>query len=416
MADYLQRLYNVTRKALMDGDIKAANARFKTLLDAAPSDIRTLELEGDIAMETERFQKARTAYQRLCDRTDSQEAMGIGAYSLGLVDMAVVEFDSARAHFEEAAVHFEAAQLTSRLKPVYGVLGQVTRELGDLAASADAYQRLTQIGPLEAMNNKEAYQDATLDAEGYRQFGDTLRMLGRLPAAEDALRAAQERFDMLEDDISLAAVLNGLGIVLRLQGQLEGADAYLRDALALNTAMENPDGMSDNYEQLILTCTASSDWTNAEQWTTLAWNADKEIENNDGMHLMDIYFGVIAMAQGQFTHAEKQLVEAYHYFEDCGNPEARIRSGTALAHLYLEMGLFPAASDVASRVLEQAGALGQIEFLALTNNLCAQISKAEGQIDVAQMYWSTALKHMQQLGCGAMILDIENSLSSLEIR
>ncbi len=408
------RVQEIIRLALASDDLKTARAQLKRLQALAPDDLRTIELEGDVALIADNPERARAAYDRLLARTDSPEAQGLGAYSLGLMAMAEGDHPLACERFRDAIAHYERADLPFRLKAVLGAYGQATSELGEFPAAVAAFQRALAMGPHPDPNDSDgAWADADSDAESCRLLADTYRQMGQLAEAEATFRDAIARHEALDDLPGKAHCLDGLGVVMQIAGRYEDAEALHRESLAICEVLDDLEGLSAAYGNLTLLGIHRKDWDGAEAWAREAMRVDQELANDDGLATGQLHLAMIEIERGNLVAAESLLDQARAHYEAHGTPLDHLFVISNSGELHRRQGQLDLADRELTEALRLAEETGYAAGVAKVNDQLALLRKDQGRLDDARALWTLALSQYRALGSPGIIQEIEAHLADL---
>jgi len=226
---------NAAVKHLQSGDISAAEARCRCILETTPNQFAALNLLGAINMHTGRPDVAVDLFRK---STAANPAFFDGHLNLGNALRSVGDLNGAGAAFvsclsiqpDDALLHLS--------------LGSVLLEQGRAEEAATAFRKAVELAPLDANahcnlgNALMASGDLAPAIESFRaalarepqheealtNLGLTLIELGRLEEAASALRS------VVTLTPGVAEAHNNLGVVLRHQRHLEDALATFRTA------------------------------------------------------------------------------------------------------------------------------------------------------------------------------------------
>ena len=230
-----------TWRAEVRNDIAAVQAAMGNLrsaleaLDRAESEAEADEyLAADLALQradlladlndfepaVEFYRKAKAGYAQLDDPAGEAEA----EQGLGDLYLARGDYDAAEESFTQALSVQEslAAARPGALTRI--LLGDVQSLRGDTSIARESYNR--------ALATHQALGDVAAEAATLGALADLEREMGAFQTAADGYRAALDRLEG-KPILSIRWYLHlGLGLALRAQGDLEGAAAELRSAIA----------------------------------------------------------------------------------------------------------------------------------------------------------------------------------------
>jgi tetratricopeptide (TPR) repeat protein len=186
------------------------------------------------------------------------------------------------------------------------------------------------------------------EAEIYKRIGDLCKSLKQPEEGKKALEEALARFRQLEDKVEISHVLNNIGNILFVAGELDLAQSTYEEALALQRELK----------------------LQREIASTL---------NN---------IGGLLVLRSQYDRATRHLTEAVAIKRVLDDPEELARSLNNLAVAYVETGKYQRASDVLAESYEinvQAGKTGE-QLFNLEN--MAAVAMARGE-------WARAMEHCE---------------------
>ena len=230
-----------TWRAEVRSDIAAVQAAMGNLraaleaLDRAESEAEADEyLAADLALQradlladlndfepaVEFYRKAKAGYARLLDPAGEAEA----EQGLGRLYLARGDYNAAEESFTQALAVQESLDDARPGALTRVLLGDVQSLRGDTSLARESYNR--------ALATHQALGDVAAEAATLGALADLERDMGAFQTAADGYRAALDRLEG-KPILSIRWHLHlGLGLALRAQGELEGAAAELRSAIA----------------------------------------------------------------------------------------------------------------------------------------------------------------------------------------
>ena len=175
---------------------------------------------NDFEPAVEFYRKAKAGYAQLHDPAGEAEAeQGLGRLYLAREDYEAAEESFTQAlSVQESLADARPGALTRIL------LGDVQSLRGDTSLARESYNR--------ALATHQALGDVVAEAATLGALADLEREMGAFQTAADGYRAALDRLEG-KPILSIRWHLHlGLGLALRAQGELEGAVAELRSAIA----------------------------------------------------------------------------------------------------------------------------------------------------------------------------------------
>ena len=175
---------------------------------------------NDFEPAVEFYRKAKAGYTQLDDPAGEAEA----EQGLGELYLARGDYDAAEESFTEALSVQESLDdaRPGALTRIW--LGDVQSLRGDMSLARESYNR--------ALATAQVLGDVVAEATALGALADLEREMGAFQSATDGYRAALDRLEG-QPILSIRWYLHlGLGLTLRAQGELEGAAAELRSAIA----------------------------------------------------------------------------------------------------------------------------------------------------------------------------------------
>jgi tetratricopeptide (TPR) repeat protein len=137
----------------------------------------------------------------------------------------------------------------------------------------------------------------------YRQILDTLQ-------AQPSSRQQQA---------GIAVATHNLGIVAQARRQLDQAEDWYRQALAINEDLGNRPGMAINYHQLGIVAQRRGQLDEAEDWYRQALAINEDLGNRPGMASSYHQLGIVAQLRGELDEAEDWYRQSLAIEEDLGD-------------------------------------------------------------------------------------------------
>ena len=202
----------------MDGDLEGAAESLGRALEIRSDDLPTLKRLGEVRLGLGDAAAAREHFQALL-ADDAYAAAGY--FGLGRAAAALGDAGQAVSHFERTL------ELQGDAGIVHHPLGLALSSL-DRSEEAQEHLEMKGSGQVTAPDRlMERLRSLAVSAGAYLKRGNQAMMQGRLGEAEAELRSA------IEADPEAVAAYRNLAIVLRRQGDAEGAIEVLRTAMAI---------------------------------------------------------------------------------------------------------------------------------------------------------------------------------------
>lgn len=181
---------------------------------------------GQLQGALDSYAAALHIWQQVSDRV--QEAMV--RLNIGIVAYELHDYAQAESHLQTAAGLFEAAQATTWLPSVWNELGLVCRDEGRWQEALAHFER--------ALAQRRAEGSEHRAGVILNNIGEVLLLQGELDAAQTAL--AQSLAQMTVHNVRVDALIN-LGLLHLAHGDLAGAEEQSRRALELAQAIDRRD-------------------------------------------------------------------------------------------------------------------------------------------------------------------------------
>lgn len=223
------------------------------------------------------------------------------------------------------------------------------------------------------------------------------------------LAAAREDGDPLGE----AKMLNRIGLAVMNLGQLDDADAYFREALAMWERMDNRYRVAGSLHRLGFVAAARGSPGEAIDWFTRALVAyrDLGVPREVALTLSDL--GDTLTGAGRAAEAMTHLREANSLLAEISDPYNQARVLTRMGRAHEHAGDFAAAADHLQRALQSmrdvGSPVGEAEALAALGSL----AERAGQPDEARRQYSEAEKLLVRLGDRA-VAQIRERLARLD--
>ncbi len=410
MNDRLQDLYGSAMEAIDLEEIIEADEYFQQMLEIAPNDPLTLEVAGDLAKEMGEHDKAEAYYAQMDRFSDRPDVRGRAQMSLGFLCRDKEESDTACDHFRQAIEWFYTIGEVEDCLTCLGAMGEVQFNCGQFRDSVESFRSLLREAEEAEVEGAELY---VIDA--MRQQADGLRFLGELAEAEDLYRRVIARGD--DDDLyfQLANALDGLGVVLQVQGRYEEAEKLHREALRINEKNGDQEGASVNFGNLARLNIHRKNWDQAEHFIRDSLAIDVEEENINGIGFGQLLLAEIECGRGNYEAADKILHKARRLYERHGITDDMASLISKLGYLRRLQGRLDEAETLQMEAKQMAEEMEHTDGIAETLNELAEIRKSQGRIDEARDLWQQSLAVFESLHSLRMIQEVKDSLAKLDL-
>jgi tetratricopeptide (TPR) repeat protein len=188
--------------------------------------------------------------------------------------------------------------------------------------------------------------NAAIEARSLNNVGEAAFSRGDFESALEQFALALEAGGSELPDSDRAVVLHNLGSAARRMGRAEEAEAYYREALAINMREKLWEEAASNYYMLASLEVERGDYAAAMASATLALESDRKVENSVGIGKDYVAMGRIAQRMGD-------PAEALDYFE---RSVFVYRSLSVVAPKLVRKEVILASIDLAIGAAERSGA------------------------------------------------------------
>lgn len=205
--------------------------------------------------------------------------------------------------------------------------------------------------------------------------------------AEEALALFKE----IGDREFVAWSIYTLGYLDGLRGEYESAFRFIRESLALHTAIENKRGIAFSLLALAqLHITSLSNMPAASAYLEESLSLSKELDDQEGFAYSSTLRGQLALIQGDTEQAHALLEESLVLYRKIGSRQGIAESLCHLARIATAQGDLRTASTLYEESLAIAKELSLKELLASCLEGLAHVASLHGQYNWATSLWGTA--------------------------
>jgi tetratricopeptide (TPR) repeat protein len=263
-------------------------------------------------------------------------------------------------------------------------LGRAHEKGEQLEPAIDAYRQATEI---DAHN-----------AAAFLRLGVALGRAQKYQEAENALKRANDLFDISNEIEGITEVFFQRGSLLQQQGKIADAEVAFGKALERSTSLENNDQRIRTLQQLSNTFILAGNATKAQQYSeqAMALARSNRMENRTTLGLIEI--GKAYMIRGNFAEADKNFNEALRLAQLYKGRYAEARAQLALGGLRKQEDNPQAALTYLQNALKffEQGHYGKETFSTYFNLGYVQIEL--GKYDDARQTFEQLLKAAQAVG------------------
>ncbi|MBN1888307.1 MAG: tetratricopeptide repeat protein [Thermoflexales bacterium] len=285
------------------------------------------------------------------------------------------------------------AQLAQRIE-LYKGMGEVLRWQARFAEAQEAFEAMRTAAEAagDAPGRAYAWNELALVQEG---MGDYRAMLDSALQAEDTARNAGG-----SARAELARALSRKGMAFYRLGEMETALSLGKEALALNTDLNNRREMAICLNLLATARIALGDYERATQHYEEVLALCQAIGNRAGVMTALNNLGEIARIRGDYRSAVKLYQDGLTTAREIGRREAEMLflSNLAGARIGLGEGEYPAAEADLCQAIRMAGAGGEVAWwLPEAYSFLAQACIGQAKLDEALIAAQQALALSKEL-------------------
>ncbi|MFL6291131.1 MAG: tetratricopeptide repeat protein [Thermoanaerobaculia bacterium] len=287
-------------------------------------------------------------------------------------------------------------------------------------AEAIAAQRLGDLATLQraaaAAADKARRTGADLvEAQALVQEGEALVRLGRPQQGLALTRKASERFEAAGDQMSVVSALTLIGIGLREQGDLDGAEASYRRALGIVERLGNLPGIALQRANLGVIFQYRGDLRQARESLELgrslyARSGDRVLESRTLNAL-----GAVLWAQGEDAAAQKAFEQVLEMSRATGNRRDQARAVGALGMVLARQGWLAQARQRHEQAFAMLQATGDSILAAAALADSAGILLRQGDLPAARERLRQALATKRRVRDRLGAAEVAGALANLDL-
>ena len=230
-----------------------------------------------------------------------------------------------------------------------------------------------------------------------------LRQRGELAASEADGRTLLNSLPRERQDGEWEAVLRGnLGIVMRIRGDLNGAEKMYRKALEIDEPLGRLEGMANQYGNLGIVMATRGDLDGAEKMFRKALKINEQLGSLVGMVNQYGNLGIVMEIRGDLDGAEKMYRKALDINKQLGRLEGMATQYGNLGNVMQTRGDLDGAEEMYRKALDIHEQLGSLEGMASDYGNLGIVMQTRGDLDGARRAWTKARDLFKQLGANHM--------------
>jgi len=248
------------------------------------------------------------------------------------------------------------------------------------------------------------------------EYGRFLRRLGRFDQAmvmfEGALAIAGDHQDLQSTAVAYAH----LGNLLRVRGDLVGAEDKYRQSLSINEQLGRLEGRAGNLGALGLLLLTRGDLDGAEHMQREALAISEHLAREAGIAVACTNLGLVMTARGNLDDAEKLHRRALEINERLGRVIGLTTNYGNIGNLAARRGDLDTAEEMYGKALDISKRLGRLEGMAIAYGSLGVVMRARRDLDEAENYLMKSLQINEQLGHLGGMASCYANLGSLALR
>lgn len=266
-------------------------------------------------------------------------------------------------------------------------LGHIHQLCGDLLAAEVTYRRVLELAPNDEWR-----------AVSSGNLGLIEMTRGNLDKAEAYLTnslAICEKNGLLE---GMASDYGNLGLIQNTRGHLNEAELYLKKSLSINEKLDRQEGMANQYGNLGLVEKTRGNLDGAEIYLKKSLAISKKLGHLEGMASCYGNLGLIQNTRGNVNEAEKYFRKSLAIEEKLGRQEGLANQYTNLGNIEKTRGNLLEAEIFHKKSLVINEKLGRQEGIASCYGNLGLIERTRGDLDKAKTYFKKSLMIEEKLG------------------
>lgn len=318
-------------------------------------------------------------------------AQGNLRFGLGQMEGAVAAWEAATTAYETAGSDLD-------------VILQSQLNLALALKSAGFYPR-AQEQLAAVLNRLRSQPDSALKATALQRSGDVLRLVGDLDGAEAALTASLDIAQTLKNNTAMAAVLLSWGNTKRVRGDIEAAQEFYRQVIDLQAGP----AVDRVLAQLALLSlmVQQQQWSDAQTlWPTLAADLQRQPISHQGIYnRINLAQSLIQLQQGASNQAVSPAWKTIASLlsetaEQAQHLDDRLSQSYAIGYLgsvYEQTRQWSTAQTLTEQALNLAQMLNAEEALYLWQWQLGRLLRVQGDIEGAISAYGEAVQSLQAL-------------------
>ena len=267
-------------------------------------------------------------------------------------------------------------------------LGQIEVLRGRLERADACYRHILQL----------SHDDEFVQAVANGHLGTILRLRGDLDGAEKTHGKALAIHEKLGHVEGVASEYGNLGIVLQTRGDLDGAEQLCRKALAIFEKLDDLESMAKQYGNLGAVRHTRGDLDGAEDMFCKALAINEKLGRLAGIAMASGNLGLVRESRGDLDGAEEMHRMALEIDERIGSLDGMARHHLNLGNVRQTRGDLDGAEEMYRKALALGERLGSLICIAAVYGNLANVCQRRGDLDGAEEMHRRSLSIYVKLG------------------
>ena len=229
-------------------------------------------------------------------------------------------------------------------------------------------------------------------------MGIIYRIQGDMEKALEHYEKALEIHTEIGNKLGMTSALGNMGIIYRIQGDMEKALEHYEKALEIDYDIGNKQGMANQLGNMGVVYQIQGDMTKALEHHQKALEIDDEIENKQGMANQLGNMGVVYQTQGDMEKALEYHQKALEIDDQIGNKQGMATALGNMGIVYEMQKDMEKALEHHQKALEIDDQIGNKQGMARNLGNIGIIYKTQGSMKKALEHHQKALKIDEEIG------------------
>ena len=307
-------------------------------------------------------------------------------------------------YFEQALELFDLAPCSpDKVLEVWLGLGDVAVFTGDYARARNYYQ--------EALRIKDDPQGGLavrVSSMIKMKIGITYARQGDFELALTTLWDGfnqSARLGNPQDVIEQAQVLNEIGWVHYLKGNVQEARVCLLQGLEIVKSSDRFDVLASIYNRLGAVAYQTRAYPDASDYVRQSLALREKIGDLAGVARLYNNLGLLGLVQGYLREAEENFLKSYEILQKLGDAEGISLTSINVGLMKCERGEFQSAADFLDRGFQAANQIGHRFYIGLARMYMGRLQSMLGEYDLANKALRESIAVFEEIGARDNIVD-----------